>query len=591
MGFYDSVMAPAAGYWANWMLLMSIQVAVLAGIIWAIARLAPKSSASLRHALWLLVFIKLVLPPSLSAPWSAASLIDRVAPIEILRDGATGLLMDGAGGETPNTTDSKESQFGATAPQLLPSILPSTPVTVMVVWLCGALIMSATIAVQAWRYRSRVLSNLNPAPAELHNLARGIADRLELSRDFRICVSGQLKIPAVMGVWRPTIVLPELLVGGLSHNELCDVIGHELAHIKRNDIPLGWLTALLLSLYWFHPAVWLAQFNLRREREMASDDTVLYTTRQEGRHYASTIIRMAENFDETAPAGAGFLGILEIADNLLHRVRSAADAARPRRMGRVSAVAVALLAVLLLPMTVWTPTTLAADVPPAEAAAPPPSPVDTPAITSSQPANGASDVDPALSAIRVTFNVDMAQGFSWTGGPPLFPETTGKPRWVDARTCELPVKLESGKVYRLGINSKSHRNFRSVAGAPVRPQVIAFVTKGGDPSLAGALKPPNVVSMNPERGASGVSPALDKLVVTFDRAMGGGFSWTGGGENYPETAGAPSWSDDKKTCTLPVKLKPDWKYRVGLNSPSHVNFQSSYGIPLQPVEWTFSTGK
>jgi hypothetical protein len=73
--------------------------------------------------------------------------------------------------------------------------------------------------------------------------------------------------------------------------------------------------------------------------------------------------------------------------------------------------------------------------------------------------------------------------------------------------------------------------------------------------------------------------------------MGGGFSWVGGGEHYPETTGSPQWTDDKKTCTLPVKLKPNWSYTLGLNSERHINFQSAHGIPLGPITWEFKTAE
>ena len=153
----------------------------------------------------------------------------------------------------------------------------------------------------------------------------------------------------------------------------------------------------------------------------------------------------------------------------------------------------------------------------------------------------------------------------------------------------LPVKLEAGKLYRVGINSKSHRNFKSVEGLPVRPQVLAFATKGADASTITGLEPPEAVSLAPGDGDESVSPTLERLTVTFDRPMGGGFSWTGGGDHYPETTGKPEWSADKKTCTLPVKLKPNWDYVLGLNSPSHNNFQSESGVPLEPVAWQFKT--
>ena len=108
--------------------------------------------------------------------------------------------------------------------------------------------------------------------------------------------------------------------------------------------------------------------------------------------------------------------------------------------------------------------------------------------------------------------------------------------------------------------------------------------------LVDVLDKPAVVSMVPANNATKVSPALTELSVTFNVPMGKGFSWTGGGENFPEGTGSPKWSADGKTCTMPVKLKPNWSYRLGLNSQSHKNFQSARGVPLDPVLWQFSTG-
>jgi hypothetical protein len=73
--------------------------------------------------------------------------------------------------------------------------------------------------------------------------------------------------------------------------------------------------------------------------------------------------------------------------------------------------------------------------------------------------------------------------------------------------------------------------------------------------------------------------------------MAGGFSWTGGGEQFPTIPAGqkPRWSADKKTCTLPVDLQPNKQYRLGLNSPSFKNFASAKGVPLDPVVYEFRT--
>jgi hypothetical protein len=44
-------------------------------------------------------------------------------------------------------------------------------------------------------------------------------------------------------------------------------------------------------------------------------------------------------------------------------------------------------------------------------------------------------------------------------------------------TCVLPVELEAGKVYRLGVNSPSHKNFQSTGGVPLDPVTITFKTR------------------------------------------------------------------------------------------------------------------
>ena len=217
-----------------------------------------------------------------------------------------------------------------------------------------------------------------------------------------------------------------------------------------------------------------------------------------------------------------------------------------------------------------------------------------PRIVEMTPAAGATDVDPTTSEIAVTFDRDMASGFSWTGGGPDYPPIAEgqRPHWRDSRTAVLPVSLEAGRFYRVGINSKSHRNFRSATGVPAPAAAVYFTTRGASPELEARTQKPAVIDMAPANGATAVDPRTTELRVTFSVPMGGGFSWTGGGEEYPPIpeGQGPSWTEDRRTCILPVRLEPGRQYRLGLNSPSHRNFQSAAGIPLDPIIYTFRTG-
>jgi hypothetical protein len=216
-----------------------------------------------------------------------------------------------------------------------------------------------------------------------------------------------------------------------------------------------------------------------------------------------------------------------------------------------------------------------------------------PRIVSTSPAVGATDVDPALKQITVTFDQDMGGGMSWTGGGPDYPASPegAEAYWVNKRTCVLPVKIQAGHYYRVGINSPSYRNFSSAAGVPAAPSAIYFTTQGASDELKRKTQVPRIVSVKPSNGAKDVSPDVKELRVTFNVAMGGGCSWTGGGPEFPTIPEGKKafWTEDHKTCVLPVELKPNSQYRLGLNSPSFKNFRSASGMPLEPVVYTFKT--
>ena len=157
----------------------------------------------------------------------------------------------------------------------------------------------------------------------------------------------------------------------------------------------------------------------------------------------------------------------------------------------------------------------------------------------------------------------------------------------------MPVKLEQGAYYRLGINSTSYQNFRSRGrdGVPVASSAIYFATKGATADVASRVRVPKVKLMEPATGATDVDPKVEVLRVSFDVPMGDGMSWTGNGPNYPPSPQGKqaSWSKDGLACTLPVALEPAHDYELELNGFGHNNFQSQWGVPLAPVIYRFRT--
>jgi RNA polymerase sigma-70 factor (ECF subfamily) len=214
----------------------------------------------------------------------------------------------------------------------------------------------------------------------------------------------------------------------------------------------------------------------------------------------------------------------------------------------------------------------------------------SPRVIKTFPAAGATEVSVKTTEIVAVFDQDMLPGYSWIAGP-HFPQVAGDPVWRDKRTCVLPVKLERGKFYRVGLNSSDEKlqNFTNEEGSPALPHVIYFVTEGATDAEKQKVIAPRIVGALPADGAQDVDPSLDRILVTFDKPMSRGMSWTGYGTSYPQASAPAYWKDDKRTCVFPVKLQPDTRYSIGINDDWYLNFQSADGVPVEPVVIRFKT--
>ena len=127
-------------------------------------------------------------------------------------------------------------------------------------------------------------------------------------------------------------------------------------------------------------------------------------------------------------------------------------------------------AISLLALAAWAETTRAISV----RALPP-------VVVKTVPPAGATDVDPALREITVTFSKEMMEG-SFSACTVLeenFPKLAGDLHYqADRRTCVLPVKLEPGKAYALWFNfGNKYVNFRDVTRKSAVPYLLVFETR------------------------------------------------------------------------------------------------------------------
>ena len=95
--------------------------------------------------------------------------------------------------------------------------------------------------------------------------------QVSIRQDPNIYVCDQVDSPFILGIFRPRIYVPS----GMEESTLQCVLAHENAHLRRKDHwwkPLGFL---LLTVYWFHPILWLAYWLLCRDIERACDEKAI----------------------------------------------------------------------------------------------------------------------------------------------------------------------------------------------------------------------------------------------------------------------------------------------------------------------------
>src|SRR5277367_5330881 len=102
-----------------------------------------------------------------------------------------------------------------------------------------------------------------------------------------------------MGLFQPTLLLPANFREKFDERELRFIFLHELAHLKRGDVIVQALIALLQILHWFNPVLWFAFRRMRIDREPATDALVLSRTGEAQKEsYGQVLIKLLDHYHD-----------------------------------------------------------------------------------------------------------------------------------------------------------------------------------------------------------------------------------------------------------------------------------------------------
>ena len=355
-------------HWSGWLTHSGWQSAIVVALAAVLLRMTRCASAQFRYAILMVALLKFAVPPFMSLPgglFTQSRLpLDSTFAVEINAsidvkensesggDPATALVDQSNDSGVSSATKPADSNTrhdpvnrmkSATTPNenwLLTSLL--------LVHATGVLVASFFILRQ-YKMLRRLVQRSVPASAEIVQLARQTADALKMRTLPPVLISSECDSPFATGLMWPVVLLPHSLLS-LPADQLQIILGHELVHIRRRDLIVGWLETMLSIFWWFHPGMWWLKRALRSTREDCVDDMLLTTRLASPDVYCETLIKAAarQTFRPLEPVALGFSNGEHPA---ARRIRRLMDSSlfRTHRLRKSGLLLIAILGLFLLP--------------------------------------------------------------------------------------------------------------------------------------------------------------------------------------------------------------------------------------------------
>ena len=198
------------------------------------------------------------------------------------------------------------------------------------IWIAGMFFMLMFLTRSALRLHRLKRAALPLQNVRVRRLYQCCLKEAGIVKNIPVYSSAFLKSPVITGLWKPSVYLPVSFVSECPSVNLRYMLLHELQHYRHKDIPAGFLMNMIHVVYWFNPFVLYALKEMRTDREIACDASVLgILDETERAGYGHTLIDLAEKISLSPfPFAAG---IGESRKQIHRRIRSIASYRKPAR--------------------------------------------------------------------------------------------------------------------------------------------------------------------------------------------------------------------------------------------------------------------
>jgi len=218
-------------------------------------------------------------------------------------------------------------------------------------WLAGAMFLQIRNAAGLLlAYRLRRFGVLAVAPEWQQRLG-GLCRRMNIGKPVAMLESSLVDSPAVIGQWKPLILIPIGLLANMPAHQIEAILLHELAHIRRNDYLVNLCLRVIEGILFYHPATWWLSHIIRNEREHCCDDAAVASSGGSAYDYVSALTALEHH----RRFAAGHPGLAATGGNLMTRIQRLLSAPKPAKISKKpsSVTATLLLAAGAITAYAW----------------------------------------------------------------------------------------------------------------------------------------------------------------------------------------------------------------------------------------------
>lgn len=117
-------------------------------------------------------------------------------------------------------------------------------------------------SIQRWR---------RPAPKEYQKQFALVCREMHISKKIPVYQCSKVESPMIVGLWRPSIILPERKY---QNESLYYIYKHELTHFCHGDLYYKLIQTIVKCIYWFHPLIHAMYHQASFDVELVCDERV-----------------------------------------------------------------------------------------------------------------------------------------------------------------------------------------------------------------------------------------------------------------------------------------------------------------------------